>query len=369
MALPNTPPSLSQRGRAGVAALGAIQKLASGPLRAAARDAFYEEPEARTLRDEPPAAGDRAAVTAWVGRSRDLAERQPLYRLERFFQAYVALGLYELGIPAVEERRAAFEANGKATIDESAIDYRPDLAMPDYFDADWHLRPGGWDGYDLYWAHGIHVIAPVFKLGGFAAVPVGGNIARHRLDVVDCLPQASYKRIYEPGCGNGATLVAIHARHPEAALVASDLSPEQLRAAAGQLQRSGIAATLLQRDAATATGEADASVDAVVCFALQHELPVAANVALLAEMHRILAPGGDIVLSDPPPFSAIDPFHAVLLDWDTEHRGEPYFSDALATDWKRALADAGFVEARDFALGPDCYPWVTIARKPLEVAA
>ncbi len=363
------PPSLSQHGRAGVDALGAIQKFASSAIRASARDAFYAVTDARALRDTPPLAADREAVTAWVAQARQLAESQPLYRLERFFQAYVALGLYEFGIPAIEERRAAFEAAGKAAIDESAIDYPADLATPDYFEADWHLRPGGWDGYNLYWAHGLHVIAPVFSLGGFAAVPVGGDIGRHRLDVVGCLPKHRYRRIYEPGCGNGSTLAAIHARHPEAELVASDLSPEQLRAAAGRMQRSSIPVRLAHRDAATTTGEPDASVDAVVCFALQHELPVAANLALLGEMYRILEPGGDIVLSDPPPFTAVDPFHAVLLDWDTEHRGEPFFSDALATDWKQALEQAGFVEARDFALGPDSYPWVTIAHKPSETRA
>src|SRR3546814_1849376 len=89
----------------------------------------------------------------------------------------------------------------------------------------------------------------------------------------------------------------------------------------------GIPASLRQRDAATDTREPDESVDAVVTFALHHELPHAANVALLTEMFRILKPGGDIVLSDPPPFRAIDPFHAVLLDWDTEHRAEPFFSE------------------------------------------
>jgi SAM-dependent methyltransferase len=365
----NIGPALSQHGRAGVDALGAIQKFASSALRGAARDAYYADIEAQALRDALPPSDDRAAVTTWVTHAAELADRQPLYRLERFFQAYVALGIYDFGIPAIEERRAAFAASGKATIDESAIEYAPGIAVPAYFEADWHLRPGGWDGYDLYWAHGMHVVGPVFKLGGFAAVPVGGNIARHRLDVVDCLPQATYRRIYEPGCGNGATLAAIHARHPEAELIGSDLSPEQLRAAAALLQRSGIAATLRQRDAATTTREPDASVDAVVCFALQHELPIAANLALLVEMHRILAPGGDIVLSDPPPFSAIDPFHAALLDWDTVHRGEPYFSDALATDWRQALKTAGFIEPRAFALGPDSYPWVTIAHKPLEPVA
>src|SRR3546814_6951060 len=81
-------------------------------------------------------------------------------------------------------------------------------------------------------------------------------------------------------------------------------------------------------------------------------------------MFRSLKPGGDIVLSDPPPFRAIDPFHAVLLDWDTEHRAEPFFSEAGASDWGAEMARIGFADVKAYAIGPDSYPWVTMARKP-----
>src|SRR3546814_5862460 len=97
--------------------------------------------------------------------------------------------------------------------------------------------------------------------------------------------------IYEPGCGNGSTLVAIHKSFPDAELIACDLSVEQLRAARRLTDKLGIPASLRQRDAATDTREPDESVDAVVTFALHHELPHAANVALLTEMFRILKPG------------------------------------------------------------------------------
>ncbi|MET0248758.1 MAG: class I SAM-dependent methyltransferase [Sphingobium sp.] len=352
---------LGQHGRAGVAMLGAMQKFASSQVRDAARRSFEAQPQAaNALR--APVDGDAQAIMDWVKQSKAIAETLPLYRVERFMQAYVALAIYEFGIPAVEARRAQFTTEPDAYVDDR-IDHDPSFAAPDYHDCDWHLRPGGWDGYDLYGPHGLHVVKPIFALGGFAAAPVGADIGQHRLDVVRQLPRRDYRRIYEPGCGNGSTLVAIHRLFPEAELVACDLSLEQLRAARRLADKLDLPVTLKQRDAVT-SGEADESFDAVVTFALHHELPHAANVELLGEMFRILKPGGDIVLSDPPPFRAIEAFHAVLLDWDTDHRAEPFFSEAGASDWGAEMARIGFVDVDARPLGPDSYPWVTIARKP-----
>src|SRR3546814_16487841 len=97
-------------------------------------------------------------------------------------------------------------------------------------------------------------------------------------------------------------------------------------------ERQGLKVDLKQRDA-TATGEPDESVDAVVTYALHHELPPKENAALFREMFRIMKPGGDIVLSDPPPFRAVDIFHAVILEWDTAPREEPFFTASCHPDW------------------------------------
>lgn len=353
---------LGQHGRAGVAMLGAMQKFASSHVREAARRAFEATPEAAQAGPHAPHGADRERIMAWVEQAKAIAQKQPLYRIERFMQAYVALAIYEFGIPAVEARRAQFTAEPDAFVDDR-IELDPGLSVPDYHLCDWHLRPGGWDGYDLYGPHGVHVVKPIFALGGFAAAPVGADIGQHRLDVVRQLPKRDYRRIYEPGCGNGSTLVAIHRLFPKAELIACDLSAEQLRAARRLADKLAIPATLKQRDAVT-SGEPDESVDAIVTFALHHELPHAANVELLREMFRILKRGGDIVLSDPPPFRAVDAFHAVLLDWDTENRAEPFFSDAGASDWGAEMERIGFVDVQARPLGPDSYPWVTIAHKP-----
>lgn len=357
------PVALSQHGRSGLEILGSLQGFSSSALRRQAQTTFETSPEGRRLAAGRP---DGSAVAGWVDAARTLAERDGVFRLERFLQRYVAEDLYVRGIVAIEEKRdeLAARAPAPAADDIGELHLDPALAMPDYYEVEWHLRPGGWEGYDLYGPmFALGVMPYVFRHGGYAAVPVGEDIRQQRLDVIGQLPKPTYGRIFEPGCGGGSTLLAAHALHPEAELTGCDLSASLLQDAHRLAQRLGVEMRLIQRDG-TDTGEPDAHYDAVLTYALHHELPLEANRNLLREMLRILKPGGDILISDPPPFRAVDPFHAVILDWDNDHREEPFFRQACTADWDQELSDIGFTNVQSYALGPASYPWVTRATKP-----
>nr|WP_246543836.1 class I SAM-dependent methyltransferase [Novosphingobium profundi] len=260
---------------------------------------------------------------------------------------------------AAGEAGDAGAETGSLTLDEG-------LEIPRYYArVEWHLEPGGWDGYDLYGALFAFGVGPyVFSKGGYAAVGIGDDIVNQRVKTIAQFPKDSYARIYEPGCGGVSTLKAVHGRFPEAELTGADLSPLLLENGARMARRFGFPVHLKQADCAKASGEADASYDGVITYALHHELPPKANRALLAEMFRILKPGADIVLADPPPFRAVSMFHAVILDWDTHHREEPFFSAVLHESLEAMLAEAGFTQIESYPLGQDQYPWITRARKP-----
>ena len=56
---------------------------------------------------------------------------------------------------------------------------------------------------------------------------------------------------------------------------------------------------------------------------------------------------------------------AVILDWDTENRGEPFFSETCSMEWDEVLKKIGFINTQSFGLGKMGYPWVDIGTKPL----
>jgi len=358
---------LTQHGRAGMQMLGAVQKFSSTQMRSIARANFHATPQGAALAEAHSGGSqERADVSERVKQARTITYADPVFRLERFFQRYVAEENFNRGIPAVEERRAMFsDFIMEGSEETEGLELDADLVPPAYqAKTEWHLEPGGWDGYDLYGPLFAFAVGPhVFRHGGYAAVGAGADITQQRIDAVRQLPRDHYDHIYEPGCGGISTFRALAAVYPDAKLTGCDLSSLLLRNGHMLARRQGLNVTLKQRDA-TSTGEPDGSVDAVMTYALHHELPPKENAALFGEMFRILKPGGDIVLSDPPPFRAVDIFHAVILDWDTDHREEPFFTVSCLADWTQELEKAGFVDVEAYAIGADGYPWITRARKP-----
>ena len=67
--------------------------------------------------------------------------------------------------------------------------------------------------------------------------------------------------------------------------------------------------------------------------------------------------------SDPPPFAAVHPLQAVVLDWDTEHRGEPFFTVTREVEWANGMKDLGCVNVEAYAIGAQGYPYVVRGSK------
>ena len=359
---------LGQRGRAAMQVLGAMQVAAFHALRPAARAAFHGSPEGRALASEHGGGGaDVATVRTRVNAAAAVAARSPVFRLDRFLQRYVAEENWRRGIVAVEAMRDRFADFLDAPEDPKTATLELDPAFePPRFHSkvEFHLQPGGWEGYDLYGPVLSHGVYPhVFARGGFAAMPATPAAIGYRPRIIERLPKASYARIFEVGCGSGSTTRWLHQAFPEAELTGCDLSAVQLRAGFAMAEKAGVPIRFKQRDGRDTREPAD-SFDLVVHNAVAHEMPPKANVEVFREMFRILKPGGDFLMMDPPPFRDVDLFDAVLLDWETQNRDEPFFSAALLADWTAELAKVGFVHI-EAAVLDGVFPWVLTASKPM----
>lgn len=357
---------LSQRGRAGMDILGSMQVFSSSVLRDTWKANFDASPEIRELEKSPKRNESVRELRERIARSKAVAEKDPIYRLERFIQRYVAEENFHRGIPAVEERREIFSQFGKAPEGETlgSLDLNPGYKAPAYTTTEWHLEPGGWDGFDLYPAMFAHAIGPrVFARGGYAYAFVGEDIRKHRMQFVESFPRKDYGRIVELGCGACTTLMTVGRAYPEAELAGYDTSPTLLKTghSSAELQKIKID---LKRESADDLSEPSDNCDLVYTYALHHEIPNKVSRAVLEEAFRILKPGGDFVMSDLPPFREVPTFNGLLLDWESAHRGEPFFTQAGLMNLDEAMREIGFENVESFGLGEHAYPWITRGRKP-----
>jgi len=103
--------------------------------------------------------------------------------------------------------------------------------------------------------------------------------------------------VLDIGAGNGFLTLALARQLPGGRVYALDLSTEMLQELGDRAEEQGLQRRIqvLLADA-QAVGLDDGCVDRVVCSMLLHEVPAPAQV--IAEMARVLRPGGRVVIKD-----------------------------------------------------------------------
>ena len=259
--------TLKQRGRAGLQFLGSLQTFSSSTLRDIAEQDYAAQPEAPELAEEFKSDARPHVWQDRLRRARDVVERSKAYRFNRFYQRWVGEQNYIRAIPAVEARRTEWQAiaDAKKPKDTSRLQLNPNLEIPSWYEGvEWHLEPGGWDGYDMTQPMFMAGIGPyVFVHGGYAAVDVFADIRSQRGRVLDQLRVSEPKRIYEVGCGGATTLSIARQKFPNAELIGGDLSPALLRSGHFMSEMLGLNITFRQEDGCN-VAEQDNSVDVVI---------------------------------------------------------------------------------------------------------
>ncbi|HEY7853150.1 MAG TPA: class I SAM-dependent methyltransferase [Caulobacteraceae bacterium] len=216
---------------------------------------------------------------------------------------------------------------------EARDDAPASRAYPAYYRQNFHFQSGGW--FTRESAHRYETQVEALFAGA------AGAMRRRALSLLAHAWRGQDHRglrVADVACGSGAFLRDLRRTFPRARLAGLDLSPAYLEEAR---VRSGVAAMV--QGNAEQLPFADASLDAVACVYLFHELPPRVRPLVAAELARTLKPGGALAFADSIQ-PTDEPRLARLLEVFPAYFHEPYYADYGATDLTGLFAEVGLVE-------------------------
>ncbi len=233
-------------------------------------------------------------------------------------------------VEARRRRRGGVEARDQAA--------HP-AAYPTYYRQNFHYQSGGWFTSDSARRYEAQVEA----LFAGAAGPM-------RRRALSLLAKAwahedhRDRAVLDLACGSGAFLENLALAFPRARLTGIDLSEAYLAEASRRSTRARLICALAER-----LPLSTASLDAVSCIYLFHEVPPRVRPRIAAEIARILKPGGLLAFADslqpgdePGLLRSLEAFPAYFH--------EPFYRSYGETDLKALFAEAGLsLEASDRA--------------------
>ncbi len=212
--------------------------------------------------------------------------------------------------------------------------------VPDYFRQDFHYQKGGYLAADSARLYDVQVETLFY-----------GSASAMRRAGLRCVAEAMRGKdqrattLVDIGCGTGRLLRQIRLAYPALELTGLDLSKPYL--AEAERHMAGLRPARFVAVNAVATGLDEASQDVLVSVFLFHELPGEVRRCVMAEMVRVLKPGGTLVVVDSLQYGDRPGWDGLLEAFPARFH-EPYYRHYLIDDLERALDEAGLerVESR-----------------------
>jgi ubiquinone/menaquinone biosynthesis C-methylase UbiE len=232
--------------------------------------------------------------------------------------------LYFRDLPRVDERR-------HARVNDEPADNPAHAHLPRYYRQNFHYQSGGWltpesaEVYDVQVETLFTGAADVMRRR--ALKPLAEFLRdRDQRDV----------RVLDVGTGTGRLPGFVHHAFPGLRIAGLDLSRPYLEHARRTIGASRRLKWI--EGAAEYLPFADASIDIVTSSFVFHELPKKVRAQVMAEMARVLKPGGRAVIVD----SVLEtdrPEWKGLFDLFPYYFHEPYFADWVTSDPEALFAD------------------------------
>jgi ubiquinone/menaquinone biosynthesis C-methylase UbiE len=263
--------------------------------------------------------------------------------------ANVEAGLYPMpagepdGLPGLIERAALYLRDVPEVVRRRALGAHQEVnreegRRPRYYMQNFHFQTDGWMSEHSARLYDTQVETLFF----------GAAAAMRRQALVPIAEMAAVRdqrqlRMLDVASGSGAFLRDVRHAFPRLSVVASDLSEPYVGLAWQKLGRRPASAAVVA--AAEALPFASGAFDLVTNIYLFHELPPTVRPRVAAELARMIAPGGRLIVVDSLQ-TGDTPQLDGLLELFPQLFHEPYYRSYLTTDMTRLFGDAGLdVEA------------------------
>jgi SAM-dependent methyltransferase len=258
------------------------------------------------------------------------------YRVKRTLQEAFWQGLTSSLNKRRDELLAALDEAEK--LGPGTVQYDPDWQRntPAYASREIHIQPGG---------YALEPLAGVFYDYGIK-VFMGGAADFDRLHkgiAMAPVPPADgqVNRVLDLGVSMGATTIALKQRFPQAEVWGIDISAPMVRYAHLRAVQANTEIHLRQM-AAEQLEFPDNHFDAVLAMLLFHELPVPVAKQVIAEVWRVLRPGGTFTVLDFAGVRERDVYSMFFVAMDAADNGEPYLPGYVRSNVEDLLVAQGF---------------------------